>query len=103
MSSDVLSTAEIDASPLKTVDPTATMQPALPALESPDASTAKPLPGGSALTNDMILKELNDLKTLVNDGFAKISTKISEIGMKQKGGRNTRKRHARRSKKRVYK
>jgi len=78
---DVLSTAGIDTSPLSVKTPTTTANLSMP------TST---LPGNKDTDHNLIMKKLDELKTLVNDGFSHITVKMNEIGLKQTGGRLTR-------------
>jgi hypothetical protein len=86
---DVLGTAGIDTSPLSVTTPTSTVKLSMP------TST---LPGNKDTEHNLIMKKLDELKTIVNDGFSHITVKMNEIGLKQTGGRLTRKNGRSRSK-----
>ena len=106
--SDVLGAAGIDTSDLKTMSPTTTSasEGTLASLGipfAPTTTTAEPMLSTKPITNEFILKTLNDIKTQMDDGFANVTTKISEIGVKHSGGRRSmrkRKRHVRSKKQR---
>lgn len=51
-------------------------------------SSTSSVPGGMEHTT--IIKKLDELKTSIKDGFAKIDAKLNEIGLKQSGGSKRR-------------
>lgn len=89
---DVIGAAGIDTADLKTMSSTTTSgsEEILGSLGIPFVparTTAEPMPSAKPITNELILKTLNDIKTQMDNGFANITMKISEMGMKQSGGR----------------
>ena len=86
----VLDTAGINTSPLTVKMPTTTSTP----ISLPMSTST--LSGSKNNENTIILKRLDEIKIAINDGFAQLATKINDIGLKQHGGRRTRKKKGRR-------
>jgi len=78
---NILGSAGINTSPLLVKTPTSTLQ--MP------VSTST-LPGNKDTEHNLIMKKLDELKTIVNNGFSQINVKINEMGLKRGGG-STRK------------
>ena len=86
----MLDTAGINTSALAVKTPTTTTAPIRLPMPTPTLS------GKKDTEHNTILNKIAEIKTAVNDGFAQLATKINEIGLKQRGGRRTRKNSRRR-------
>ena len=86
----MLDTAGINISPLAVKTPTTTSAPISVPAPTPTLS------GKKDTEHNIILKKIEEIKIAVNDGFAQLATKINDIGLKQHGGRRTRKKRGRR-------
>jgi len=64
---------------------------------SASSSSTSSVPGGMEHTT--IIKKLDELKTVINDGFSKMSMKLNEMGLKQSGGARKKRRHTVKNKK----